>query len=121
MSLPDEPDNTCPLIDAVIEEIDKLMHIERNAGITFDDIDFKDAKDTMEEIRRANAALRERSEHFESLAEERETERDIALERAEKAEAELNGLTAALARHLERIAALEAELVKAGKVLFVTA
>ncbi len=96
MNCPEEPDNTCPLIDDVIEEVEKLHSIERNTCITFDDVDFGMVKEKMEEIRSANSDLRERAQFFEQQAGEFEEEKDKANERADNAEAELADVKAKL-------------------------
>ena len=71
MSVPDEPSNTCPLIDEVIDN--GLDEAEKAFNI-LNDIDFSAMKDTMEEICEANADLRERMGHFESLCESKDEE-----------------------------------------------
>lgn len=71
MSVPDEPSNTCPLIDKVID--DGLEKAEE-AYAVLNDIDFSGLKDEMERIRDANSDLRERAGHFEDLCEQKDEE-----------------------------------------------
>lgn len=83
MSVPDEPSNTCPLIDDVL----KNVKAAEKAFDILNDLDFSGIDDTLEEIRSANSDLRERMTHFEELA-------DQHVEEMEKKDREIKELEA---------------------------
>lgn len=85
MNVPDEPDNTCPLIDEVIRYV-KVVTL----GRSFEEVKSKVA--VLEEIRSANADLRTRAQFFENEYGTKDEELDKAKDALEKAEARIKEL-----------------------------
>lgn len=82
--LPQMPGNTCPSIDDVKSEIEK---VELKINDLYSSLDFSGILSELENIRKANSDLRELAEHYEAEA-----------TRFEKANAELEEANAKLER-----------------------